>query len=116
MASVGFVYGLLLGNCGYQTDRKIYDRSEIALRLRSSRDLRTTKLQTRFPRGRENYQSNADERRLRLGSHDCTYVADNETDLFLHRTLCLHLLVVLFSMRSSYGWNSSDFADTGDCF
>ena len=103
MASVGFVYGLLLGNCGYQTDRKIYDRSEIALRLRSSRDLRTTKLY-------------ADERRLRLGSHDCTYVADNETDLFLHRTLCLHLLVVLFSMRSSYGWNSSDFADTGDCF
>ena len=28
-----FVYGLLLGNCGYQTDRKIYDQSEIAVRL-----------------------------------------------------------------------------------
>ena len=27
MASLGFVYGLLLGNCGYQTDRKIYDQS-----------------------------------------------------------------------------------------
>ena len=26
MASLGFVYGLLLGNCGYQTDRKIYDQ------------------------------------------------------------------------------------------
>ena len=29
MASLGFVYGLLLGNCGYQTDREIYDQSEI---------------------------------------------------------------------------------------
>ena len=38
MAFLGFVYGLLLGNCGYQTDRKIYDQSEIAVRLRSSRD------------------------------------------------------------------------------
>ena len=28
----------------HQTERKIYDGSEIALRLRSSRDLRTTKL------------------------------------------------------------------------
>ena len=27
MASLGFVYGLLLGNCGYQTDRKTYDQS-----------------------------------------------------------------------------------------
>ena len=27
MASLGFVHGLLLGNCGYQTDRKIYDQS-----------------------------------------------------------------------------------------
>ena len=33
--SLGFVYGLLLGNCGQQTDRKI---------LRSSRDPRATKL------------------------------------------------------------------------
>ena len=40
MASLGFVYGLLLGNCGYQTDRKIYDQSEIAVRLRSSCDTR----------------------------------------------------------------------------
>ena len=39
MVSLGFVYGLLLGNCGYQTDRKIYDQSEITVRLRSSRDL-----------------------------------------------------------------------------
>ena len=38
MACLGFVYGLLLGNCGYQTDRKIYDQREIAVRLRSSRD------------------------------------------------------------------------------
>ena len=38
MASLGFVYGLLLGNCGYQTDRKIYDQSEITVRLRSLRD------------------------------------------------------------------------------
>ena len=39
-----FVYGLLLGNCGYQTNRKIYDQREIAFRLRSSRDPRATKL------------------------------------------------------------------------
>ena len=25
-ASLGFVYDLLLGNCGYKTDSKIYDR------------------------------------------------------------------------------------------
>ena len=37
-ASLGFVYGLLLSNRWYQTDRKIYDESEIAVRLRSSRD------------------------------------------------------------------------------
>ena len=40
MASLGFVYGLLLGNFGYQTDRKIYDQSEIAVHLGSSRDTR----------------------------------------------------------------------------
>ena len=53
MASLGFVYGLLLGNCGYQTDRKIYDQSEIVVRLHSSRDLRVaraTNLQTRSAR------------------------------------------------------------------
>ena len=53
MASLGFVYGLLLGNCGYQTDRKIYDQSEIAVRLQSSRDpraARATNLQTRSAR------------------------------------------------------------------
>ena len=45
MASLGFVCGLLLGNCGCQTDRMIYDQGEIALRLRSPRDLlRATKL------------------------------------------------------------------------
>ena len=33
MASLGFVYGLSLGNCGHQTDRKIYDQSEIEVRL-----------------------------------------------------------------------------------
>ena len=38
MASLAVVCGLLLGNCGCQTDRMIYDQSEIALRLRSSRD------------------------------------------------------------------------------
>ena len=43
-----FVYGLLLGNCGYQTDRKICDRNEITPRLHSSGDLHATKLQTRF--------------------------------------------------------------------
>ena len=43
MAPLGFVYGLLLGNCGYQTDRKIYDQSEIAVRLRSSRDTRAAR-------------------------------------------------------------------------
>ena len=53
LASLLFVYGLLLGNCGYQTDRKIYDQSEIAARLRSSRNphaARATKLYTRFAR------------------------------------------------------------------
>ena len=54
MASLGFVYGLLLGNFGYQTDRKIYDQNEIAVRLQSSRHpraARATNLQTRFARG-----------------------------------------------------------------
>ena len=41
LASLLFVYGLLLGNCGYQTDRKIYDQSEIAFRSQSSCNLRT---------------------------------------------------------------------------
>ena len=53
MVSFGFVYGLLLGNCGYQTDRKIYDQREIAVRLRSSHDTRiarVTNLYTRFAR------------------------------------------------------------------
>ncbi|CAH3188038.1 unnamed protein product [Porites lobata] len=53
LASLLFVYGLLLGNCGYQTDRKIYDQSEIAARLRSSgnpRAARATKLYTRSAR------------------------------------------------------------------
>ena len=45
---LGFVYGLLLGNCGYQTDRKIYDQSDITRRLHSSGDLHATKLQTRL--------------------------------------------------------------------
>ena len=43
MASLEFVYGLLLGNCGYQTDRKIYDQSEIAVVLQSSRDPRAAR-------------------------------------------------------------------------
>ena len=43
MASLEFVYGLLLGNCGYQTDRKIYDQSEIAVVLRSSHDPRAAR-------------------------------------------------------------------------
>ena len=34
----------LLGNSGYQTDRKICDQSKIALRLRSSRDPSETML------------------------------------------------------------------------
>ena len=38
LASLLFVYGLLLGNCRYQTNRKIYDQSEIAARLGSSRN------------------------------------------------------------------------------
>ena len=38
-----FLYSLLLGNRGYQTDRKIYDQGEIALRLRSSRDKRAAR-------------------------------------------------------------------------
>ena len=42
-ASLGFVYGLLLGNFGYQTDKKIYDQSEIAVRLGSSRDTRAAR-------------------------------------------------------------------------
>ena len=55
LASLLFVYGLLLGNCGYQTDRKIYDQSEIivAACLRSSRNPRAahaTKLYTRSAR------------------------------------------------------------------
>ena len=45
MASLAVVCGLLLGNCGCQTDRMIYDQSEIALRLRSSRNpSRATKI------------------------------------------------------------------------
>ena len=43
MASLGFVYGLLLGNFGDQTDRNIYDQSETAVRLRSSRDTRAAR-------------------------------------------------------------------------
>ena len=43
MASLAFVYGLLLGNCAYQTDRKIYDQIEIAVGLRSSRDTRAAR-------------------------------------------------------------------------
>ena len=43
MASLGFVYGSLLGNCRYQTDRKIYDQREIAVPLRSSRDTRVAR-------------------------------------------------------------------------
>ena len=42
-----------LGNCGYQTDRKIYYQCEIAVRLRTSRNpraARATKLSTRFAR------------------------------------------------------------------
>ena len=34
------VYGLLLGNYRYQTDRKIYYQSEIAVPLQPSRNLR----------------------------------------------------------------------------
>ena len=47
-------------------------------------------------------------------SQDCSYVADNETDLFLHRRtgIGLRVLVVFVSMLSSYGWNCSDH-DTG---
>ena len=53
LASLSFVYGLLLGNYGYQTDRKIYDQREIVARLRSSRNpraARATKLYTRSAR------------------------------------------------------------------
>ena len=42
-ASLRFVYGLLLGNFGNQTDRKIYEQSEIAVRLGSWRDTRATR-------------------------------------------------------------------------
>ena len=50
-----FIACCYLGNCGYQTDRKIYDQSEIivAARLRSSRNPRAahaTKLYTRSAR------------------------------------------------------------------
>ena len=61
MASLGFVYGLLLGNCGYQTDRKIYDQSAshsacdpFVIWARQNHKLP-------FARGRENYQSSSDE-------------------------------------------------------
>ena len=53
LASLLFVYCLLLGNCGYQNDRKIYNQSEIAARLRCSRNpraARATKLYTRSAR------------------------------------------------------------------
>ena len=40
LASLLFVYGFFLGNCGYQTDRKIYDQTETAARLRPSRNPR----------------------------------------------------------------------------
>ena len=56
MASLEFVYGLLLGNCGYQTDRKIYDQSEVAVRLRSSRDTRLScRMTYAIPKARTNY-------------------------------------------------------------
>ena len=40
MVSLGFVYGLFLGNCGYQTDRKIYakPKSHSACEPRGNRD------------------------------------------------------------------------------
>ena len=40
MVSLGFVYGLFLGNCGYQTDRKIYakPKSHSACEPRLNRD------------------------------------------------------------------------------
>ena len=53
LASLLFVYGLLPGNCGHLTDRKIYDQSKIAARVRSSRNpraARATKLYTRSAR------------------------------------------------------------------
>ena len=47
-ASLLFVYGLLVGNFGYQTDRNIYEQSEIAARMRSWRNPRAA-------RARQNY-------------------------------------------------------------
>ena len=54
LASLLFVYGLLLGNCGYQTDRKIYDQSEIAASLGSSRNARCARDKIKHSL-RENY-------------------------------------------------------------
>ena len=56
LASLLNVYGLLLGKCGYQTDRKIYDQSEIAARLRSSRNPRAARACDKIIHSlRENY-------------------------------------------------------------
>ena len=38
MASLGFVYGLLLGNCGYQTYRNRSSLAILALSARCARD------------------------------------------------------------------------------
>ena len=60
MASLGIVYGSLLGNCGYQPIERFMTkahRTPLAILSWSVHD----KYKLAFARGRENYQSNADE-------------------------------------------------------
>ena len=61
MASLGFVYGLLLGDCGYQTYRKIYDQSTSHSAWDPFVICARQNYKLAFARGRENCQSNADE-------------------------------------------------------
>ena len=90
----------------YQTDKKRLWPKRIALRLRSFRNLRRQNYKLAFARGRENYQSNAAGPRCLIGSRDCSFVADNETGLFLHRTgihldIHLHFLWLLVNFLSA---------------
>ena len=109
MASIGFVYGLLLGNWGYQTDKGLWP-NRIALRLRYFRNLRRQNYKLVFARGHENYQSNAAERRFLIGARDCSFVADNETELFLHRT-GIHL-----DIHPHFLWLFVNFLSAGNSF
>ena len=70
LASLLFVYGFFLGNCGYQTDRKIYDQTETADRLQPSRN------PIRALRARQNYTLAPRELLLTYYFPTSSYVAE----------------------------------------